>query len=286
MKGARLLAVLAHPDDESFGLGGTLALYARRGAEVDLVCATQGEAGTVEPDRMKGYTSIAELRRAELDCAAEALGLASVHYLGYRDSGMQGSADNDHPDSLTRAPLDDAIRRIVEWIRRLRPQVIITFDPVGVYHHPDHILTYRATLEAFLAAADPLRFPDAGPVYQPEKLYLHTISRRFLRWGVRVLRVLGRDPTRFGVNQDIDLTELAKDEFPIHARIDIRPVQQVKEQAGACHASQSGPAGRSRVVSALIRFFDRSESFMRAYPPAGPGMLEHDLFAGIEIKPI
>jgi LmbE family N-acetylglucosaminyl deacetylase len=262
-------------------LGGTLALYVRRGAEVDLICATQGEAGTVEPERLGPHASIAELRRAELACAAKALGLTSVHFLGYRDSGMPGTPDNEHPEALIRAPLEDVTRQVVALIRQLRPQVIITFDPVGAYHHPDHIRIYQATLEAFHAASDPLRFPDAGPAFQPRKLYFHTLSRRFLRWAVRVLRVLGRDPTRFGLNHDIDLTVLAKDEFPIHARIDIRAVQQVKAQAGACHASQSSPAGRNTLVSALTRFFDRSEAFMRAYPPASPSIKETDLFAGI-----
>ncbi len=265
-------------------MGGTLALYARRGVQTHLLCATQGEAGTVEPERLGSYASIAELRQAELACAAEALGLTSVQYLGFRDSGMAGSPDNDHADSLTRAPMDDVIRRIVECIRQLHPQVVLTFDPAGVYHHPDHIKIYQATLEAFHAASDPLRYPDAGPAFQPDKLYLHTISRRFLRWGIRALQLFGRDPTRFGINQDIDLTVLAKDEFPIHARVDIRDVREIKAQASACHASQSTPAGPSGLVSVLMRLLDRTEDFMRAYPPAPAGSMEHDLFAGIPFQ--
>jgi N-acetyl-1-D-myo-inositol-2-amino-2-deoxy-alpha-D-glucopyranoside deacetylase len=91
-----LLAVLAHPDDESFGMGGTLALYAARGVEVHLVCATRGEVGEVAPELLNRFESIAELRESELRCAAGNLGLAGVHFLGYRDSGMSGSPDNTH----------------------------------------------------------------------------------------------------------------------------------------------------------------------------------------------
>jgi N-acetyl-1-D-myo-inositol-2-amino-2-deoxy-alpha-D-glucopyranoside deacetylase len=107
MKKSTLLAVLAHPDDESFGMGGTLALYAARGVEVHLVCATRGEVGEVSPELMKGFSSIAERREAELRCAAGVLGLAGVHFLDYRDSGMPGSEDNTHPQALAAQPLED-----------------------------------------------------------------------------------------------------------------------------------------------------------------------------------
>ena len=94
-----MLAVLAHPDDESFGMGGTLALYARRGVAVHLVCATRGEAGEVDEQLLSGKRSIAELRENELRCAAQKLGLAGVHFLGYRDSGMAGSGWRERPES-------------------------------------------------------------------------------------------------------------------------------------------------------------------------------------------
>jgi LmbE family N-acetylglucosaminyl deacetylase len=95
-----LLAVLAHPDDETFGMGGTLALYARKDLEVHLICATRGEAGTVDPKFLEGFVSIGDRRESELCCAADLLGLAGVHFLGYRDSGMPGSPDNFRPKAL------------------------------------------------------------------------------------------------------------------------------------------------------------------------------------------
>ena len=101
----KILAVLAHPDDESFGMGGTLAYYAKKGYEVYLVCATRGEAGMMDPEHLGDFKSIAEKREAELRCAAQILGLKEVFFLDYRDSGMPGSEDNKHPNAQINHPL-------------------------------------------------------------------------------------------------------------------------------------------------------------------------------------
>src|SRR5512140_3835772 len=116
-----LLAVLAHPDDESFGMGGTLALYASQGADVYLVCATRGEVGTVDEEYLQGYASTAELREAELRCAASHLGLKQVFFLGYRDSGMPGSEDNRHPNAQVAHSVDEVAGKVVRYIRELKP---------------------------------------------------------------------------------------------------------------------------------------------------------------------
>jgi LmbE family N-acetylglucosaminyl deacetylase len=275
------MAVLAHPDDESFGMGGTLALYVQKGVEVHLVCATRGEAGLVEPEHLRGYASIGALREAELRCAAAHLGLAGVHFLDYRDSGMPGSPDNQHPQALAQAPLEGVARQVAHLIRQVRPQVILTFDPIGGYRHPDHIAVHRATVEAFRLAAD-ADFQDGLPPYQPQKLYFHTISRGYLRMAVRLLRLLGKDPTRWGRNGDIDLVSIAVQDFPVHAKIDYRTVRARKEAASACHASQGG-AGLSRgPLRWLNRLMGGVDTFMRAYPPASDGTLERDLFADVQ----
>jgi LmbE family N-acetylglucosaminyl deacetylase len=108
----KLLVVLAHPDDETFGMGGTLALYAQQGVEVHLVCATRGEVGEVEPERLEGFDSIGALREHELCCAADVLGLRKVHFLGYRDSGMPGTADNQNPQALVQAPVEQVAAQV------------------------------------------------------------------------------------------------------------------------------------------------------------------------------
>jgi N-acetyl-1-D-myo-inositol-2-amino-2-deoxy-alpha-D-glucopyranoside deacetylase len=185
-----LLAVLAHPDDESFGIGGTLALCAAQGINTYLLCATHGEAGDIDQQHMQGYGSIADLREAELKCAANVLGLSSVHFLNYRDSGMPGSANNGHPKALVNASTDEVAVSISQYIRHLRPQVIITFDPIGGYGHPDHIKVHEATLQAFHAAADP-QINEGQPPHRADKLYYHVIPKDMLRlalWAFPLLR--------------------------------------------------------------------------------------------------
>jgi LmbE family N-acetylglucosaminyl deacetylase len=279
-----LLAVLAHPDDETFGMGGTLALYAQRGVAVHLVCATRGEVGEVAPHFLEDFQSIGELREHELRCAARNLGLAGVHFLDYRDSGMAGSLDNQHSQSLAAAPLDEVAARVIAYIRDLRPQVVLTFDPVGGYRHPDHIAIHNAAVKAFYAASDPAQYPDQGPPFQPEKLYYHTFPRGWLSWMVRLMPLFGMDPRRFGQNEDIDLLELAGDNFPVHARINYKSVLKEKEAATACHASQGGMASSgNRFVRLAFRVAAGQDSYMRAYPEPDGGPKEVDLFAGISV---
>src|ERR1044071_5352050 len=117
-----ILAVLAHPDDESFGLGGTLALYASKGYDTYYVCATRGEVGTVDEEHLDGFKDIAELRTDELNRAAKVLGLKGVFLLGYRDSGMPGSEDNKHPDAQINHSIDEVAGKIVKYIRVLKPE--------------------------------------------------------------------------------------------------------------------------------------------------------------------
>jgi N-acetyl-1-D-myo-inositol-2-amino-2-deoxy-alpha-D-glucopyranoside deacetylase len=277
-----LLSVLAHPDDESFGMGGTLALYAQRGVQTHLICATRGEAGEVDPQYLEGFASISERRESELRCAAGILGLAGVYFLDYRDSGMTGAADNQHPQALAAQPVEAVAAKIANLMRQIEPQVVVTFDPIGGYNHPDHIAIHKATVRAFQLAGDP-SFASDLPPYQPQKLYFHTISKTFLRISVVVLRLLGRDPRHFGRNGDIDLQAIATEgNFPTHARIDCKAVAESKNAAAACHASQLGGAlPRRGLIARLSRRASYTESFMRAEPEATRRLREDDLFAGV-----
>lgn len=285
-----MLAVLAHPDDESFGMGGTLALYASRGVDVHLVCATRGEVGDVPPALLKGFSSVGELRESELRCAAGILGLKGVHFLGYRDSGMPGSVDNKHPKALAAQPLDEVAANVVCYIRELKPQFVLTFDPFGGYGHPDHIAIQRATVRAFEQAANPDFAPESLPVgleqyrrvHTPQRLYFHTIPHSFLKFAVKILPLVGKDPHRFGSNGDIDLTAIAEVDFPTHARINVRSVLEKKEKAGACHASQGGGRMGGGLVASVMRLFSGTETFMRTYPPVQKReRVERDLFAQV-----
>jgi len=275
-----LLAVLAHPDDESFGMGGTLALYAARGVEVHLICATRGEVGEATPELLKSFDSIASLRESELRCAAGILGLAGVHFLDYRDSGMPGTLDNTHPQALSAQPLDEVASKVVCIIRKLKPQVVLTFDPIGGYRHPDHIAIQRATVRACEQAGNPAFASDCLPVHQPAKLFFHKMPNGLLKFAVKFLPLVGMDPHKFGSNGDIDLVPIAEVDFPTHARINIRPVIKKKEAAGACHASQGGGRMGGGILSLLMRLFSNSEAFMRAFPPVSEGeRVATDLFS-------
>lgn len=276
-----LLAVLAHPDDETFGMGGTLALYARQGVDVYLICATRGEAGEVEKEHLQGFSTVAERRESELRCAANILGLKGVFFLGYRDSGMPGSVDNFHPQALCVQPVEEVAERIASLILEIKPQVVITFDPIGGYRHPDHVAIHQATVRAFEQLA---MLQQEGKAVNPvKKLYFHTIPRTLLRLIVLAMKLRGKDPRRFGKNGDIDLASIAAEQFPIHAVVDYRQVARVRERAVACHVSQGGASLTGVGIFAQIRrwFFSR-DVFMRAYPPAGKGSpKENDLFEGI-----
>lgn len=277
----RLLAVLAHPDDESFGPGGTLALYAQEGVEVHLICATRGDVGAIPPEMQLNAEETARMRLDELRCAAAQLGLTEVHILGYRDSGMPGSSDNNHPEALAAAPVAEVAEKIAGLMRQIRPQVVITHDPVGGYHHPDHIAVHKAAVAAFNNVRGELEGGSAPLKSCPQKLYYHTFPRRFLRIMVRLLPLFGKNPRKFGRNEDIDLLEISRDDFPIHARIDFRRVAEIKEKASACHQSQQGPSSGG-LFGVLMRLFSGPETFTRAYPAAEDRLRERDLFDGVD----
>jgi len=282
--GRRLLIALAHPDDESFGMAGLIARYVAEGAEVYLICSTNGDVGTVEPHFMDGFNTVAERRLAELGCAAQTLGLTRVFTLGYRDSGMAGTPDNLHPESLHSAPLDKVTEEIVHIIREVRPQVVITFDPFGGYGHPDHIKMYQATTAAFEAASDPARYPNGREPYRPQKLYYHTFPRGFLKLAVQVMPLLGKDPARFGRNNDINLKEIADNSYPIHAVIRYDAYRGVAEQARLCHASQlgSGDGGNNLLMRIWDSLSPKGDTLMRAIPPVTKREpREKDVFSGI-----
>lgn len=282
----RLLISYAHPDDESFGMGGAIAMYVERGVDVYLICATNGDAGTVDPRHLEGYDSIADLRLDELRCAAELLGIKEVITFGYRDSGMMGTPDNDHPDSLWQAEEEVVAGRIVREIRRIRPQVVVTFDPYGGYGHPDHIYMHRATERAFHAAGDRAQYPehlaDGLEAYRPDKLYYTAFPKRPLQIMLWLARLRGEDPRRMGRNKDLDLQEALDRRLPYHAQLNLARYQPSWDAAADCHASQMNPRNTRSILDHLRRFIFRHQEFTRAFPqPNGRERRERDLFQGI-----
>jgi LmbE family N-acetylglucosaminyl deacetylase len=278
--GRRLLGIFAHPDDESFGSGAMLARYAHAGVDVHVCTVTDGAAGVYDAKFLQasGAASLGELRRKELLCACSALG-ATLHMLRYRDSGMEGSSDNKHRESLYQADLDEVAGDMVRLICELRPQVVVTHDPTGGYFHPDHIKTNHAVLRAWNWLDDPASLPDGCTPWKPALLYYQVIPCSQLKWGLRLLRLFGRDPRHFGQNRDIDLTAVGVEDDKIQVRLDVGPYLSYKAQASACHESQGGGAPR-HFPNFLSRRAQRTDYFVQAYPP--DRARHHDLFDGIE----
>lgn len=281
-----LLVVLAHPDDESFGNGGTLARYAAEGVAIHYACATRGECGTVDPALLAGGGGVGALRTQELLCAAGALGLAGVHFLGYRDSGMPHSPDNGHPEALVQAPLERVTGQVVALIRALRPQVVLTFAPYGGYGHPDHIHIHEATVPAFHAAGDPARYSEqlsAGLTpWTPAKLYFPTFGGALLRLSIVSTRLRGGNPRRFGENADINLVRALNRRTPVTTTIDSRRYLARKDAAWRCHRSQRGVQPQMlRAVPPLRRRLVGIERYTRAVPAWTGGPLEYDFFSDI-----
>lgn len=270
-----LLAVFAHPDDETFGPGGTLAKCGAEGVAAHLICATLGEAGESDTPDQSECEDLACQRERELRGAASILGLTEVHLLGYRDSGMAGSPANQHPRALVQADPDVLARQVADLMHCLHPQVVLTFDPFGGYGHPDHITMHRATVAAFEQMAEHER---------PRKLYFTTLSRTYMRWIVRLMPLFGVDPEAVGKNQDINLRVVLEHELPVTTQVDIGDYYEVKQRAAACHSSQlSGPGSFwGRLPRWLVRRWQSTETFYRAVPPFRRGeRVEEDLFAGV-----
>ncbi|MBI4236458.1 MAG: PIG-L family deacetylase [Chloroflexi bacterium] len=246
-------------------MGGTLARYAAEGAAVYLLVATQSS-----PDR-------AEVREAEIACAAKALGLAGYSFLGYRESGMTWSPGGPPGDHLVTADSRDVAALIAAEMRRLRPQVVLTFDATGAYGHPDHVAIGRAAALAF----DLVRGDEAGP----QKLYAAVFGRRLLAWGVRALRLAGRDPHHFGSHRDVDLVAALRTAPRPTTFIEVKPYLGVRRQAVLCHRSQLGGAPwalrRFELLPPRLRgaVFPR-EVYARLWPPPRPHERETDLFEG------
>lgn len=286
-----LLATMAHPDDESFGPGGTLARYAAEGVEVHICTLTDGAAGTADPDCwdcLEGYKDLADRRLEELECAVEILG-GTLHFMGYRDSGMKGDPANQHPGAFIKQPVEEIAGQLTCLIRQLRPDMVLTHDETGGYFHPDHIHVHHATIMAFEAAGDPSRYPeqiqDGLEPFAPQSLFCTVIPRTYIRYFVWLARLTGQDPSRFGRNQDIDLTRIGKPADQVHIQIDVRDHLSVKREASACHSSQGGGSGlstrkgiklRERVTFWLRQWFNNWESFQQIYPP--PAGRRRDFF--------
>ena len=186
MPNVSILTAFAHPDDECFGFGGTLGKYASQGAHITLLCGTGGEVGEISDPALATPENLRQVREEELRQSAKVLGAKEIRNLGYRDSGMAGTPDNDNPLCLHQADATEAVGRIVRIIREIRPLILLTHDPTGGYGHPDHIAISRHTTTAFYSAGDSTKYPEqlseGLEPWTPAKLYYSVFPRSKFRW--------------------------------------------------------------------------------------------------------
>jgi mycothiol S-conjugate amidase len=278
-----LMTVHAHPDDEASKGAGTVARYHQEGVRTVLVCCTGGESGDIlnpAMDRADVRERIADIRLEELARSAEIIGYDDVVLLGYRDSGMPGTSDNEDPRSFVQAPLDEAVGRLVAEIRRARPQVVITYgnDNRG-YPHPDHIRVHEISVAAFDAAGDPTAFPGEEPPWQPLKLYYTVWSRaRIIATHEKFLELGLESPF------PKEWTDGTRPAQHITTSIDVSEQADVRPQALLAHATQVDPKspfwfGLPPEVARTIHPYDDYVLARSLVQDGGPG--EDDLFAGV-----
>ena len=286
----RLLAIFAHPDDEGV-CAGTLAHYARQGADVHLICATRGEAGEISDPALATPENLGEVRRQETENAMAILGVDRLFWLGYRDSGMAGTPENDDPRSFFRANLEEAVGRLVRLIREERPQVISSYDVNGTYGHPDHVMAHRVAQAAYWAAGDPNRFKDAGRAWTVPKLYEQVNPRSNMTRMREVMRAAGIERRREGEPPEEEerrfqerLQRFAVPDYAVTTLIDISDFVDKKRDAVLAHKTQMGPEGRfQRTPDDLRRQMWTHERYRLVAGPFAPGPdgLEDDLVAGL-----
>jgi LmbE family N-acetylglucosaminyl deacetylase len=265
-----LLVALAHPDDETFGSGGVMARAVDEGHRVVIVCATRGEAGEIADPTLATPATLGAVRERELRDAARALGVSDVRFLGFRDSGMAGTPENAHPDALVNAPADEVVRRLVREIRDARPDVLVTFEPGGIYGHPDHMAISRHATAAADAAADPARWPAAGEPHRVARVYHVAVPRSAL---VAWRDLAASQGVQWGFG-DPALIEKAFTDEEIDAAVDVSPWLERKKAAVAAHATQLG------TVEKMPEDF-REKLYSREWFVLARGERDGELLAGL-----
>lgn len=280
-----LLCVHPHPDDESIACGGVLARYRCEGATTHVVTCTGGEAGENLADIDLDGHDITWHRRREMAAAVRVLELDGHTWLGYRDSGMAGTADNQHPDAFAGADVYVAAAGLARLVRRVRPDVVVSDDATGSYGHPDHIQAHRVTERAIAMAADP--WWDTGQdAWSVRKRYVHTLSRT-RAWRLHDQLLAAGLASPFG-EDDLSGPEdlpFGSDDVTITTRVDVSDVLDRKLDAMRAHRSQMAEDSFFfNLPDELLADGFGVEEFVLLSGEVDPASLddvEDDLFAGL-----
>ena len=232
--GYRILLVHAHPDDETINNGATMALYAALGAQVTLITCTRGEEGEVLTPELTHLASsetdsLGEHREIELTNAMKAVGVTDFRFLAegegkYRDSGMMGTEPNNRPDVFWQADLEEASDYLVKVIEEVKPHILITYDEIGGYGHPDHIQAHRVAMRA-----------SEKSKWQIQKIYWNTMPKSVLAESMAKMKELGSD--FFGADNVDDLPFAKEDSF-VTSLIDGNSYVDAKMAAMKAHHTQ------------------------------------------------
>ncbi len=297
----RLLLVHAHPDDESINNGVTMAKYAAEGAAVTLITCTLGEQGEVLVPELAHLAAdqddgLGQHRIGELADAMAALGVTDHRFLGgpgrYRDTGMAESAEgfamtpeDVRPESFWRADLLEAADHLVEVIREVRPQVLVTYDPAGGYFHPDHVQAHRVAMYASQLAGAPSYRLDLGDPWDIAKVYWTAMSESRLREGIRKVRESG-DATGFAeLDPEGPMPPFATSDDLLTTAVEGSEYVEAKLAAMKAHATQITVDGPFFAFSNNLGNEIWSTEYYRLVKgrPSAPhaGEVETDLFAGV-----
>lgn len=282
--GRRLLCVVAHPDDETFGSGSTLIKYAAEGVLVYTACATRGDVGEIAEGSDATPETLSAVREQEYYDAGKIMGVKRSILYGYRDSGMAGTPDNEHPDAFIRVPMDEVVARVVDTIREIKPHVVFTFDEGGGYGHPDHMRASEVAKLGYFAARDPEYSGSEREPWAPSRLYYHAFPRsRFRKW---MMLMAEADP-------DSDFAKLDPDEMGVPDEllttvIDTSAYSDIRRKAIAVHRTQYSPLDRFGAFEGadeMAAEYLSEDFFIRIDPPlsADGGITERDLFEGLDI---
>jgi mycothiol S-conjugate amidase len=282
----RLMAVHAHPDDESSKGAATMARYVREGVEVLVVTCTGGERGDILNPALKDdpeiVGNIAEVRRLEMERAREILGVDQI-WLGFVDSGLpEGDPLPPLPEGcFALQPLELAAAPLVEAIRTFRPHVVLTYDEKGGYPHPDHVKTHEISVEAFEAAGDPDRYVGAGDPWQPLKLYYHLTFHKERLVALHEAALSAGFESPFGEWLET-WEDKPEDAERLTTRVPCADFFPVRDAALVAHATQVDPGGRWFALPLeMQRAAWPTEDYQLARSLVDTALPESDLFTGV-----
>jgi mycothiol S-conjugate amidase len=279
MSKRRVLAVYGHPDDEG-QVTGSLARFIAEGNQVTLVCATRGEVGEISDPSLATAENLWYVRELELRASMAQIGLSDVRLLPYRDSGMEGTPENEDPRSLHQQPAGVVVPALVRVMREVRPHLVFTWDPTGGYGHPDHVAVYKHTVAAFDAAGNPEAYPEAGEAWAPNYLY----------WGARTMKRFasiflemekrGLLPEPIAADRRERFDKAMNDpDPPVSVVVDVHAQTPLKRAAAGMHRSQFGENSMfARIPEDMRAQFYGEERFYQARPQWPDGEQPHSDF--------